>query len=232
VNARAPTRPSRAAIAGLGLSIAVVAAVTLVANRDDLARHCPFLALGCGESIALDVISNVVLFLPFGLCLRWGGPRSRIVFAAALLLSLVIEVAQGSLIAGRDAALRDVLSNGAGGLAGAWLLDWTRHSRGAGKRGLRAFGRAWAAGAVGALALGMVLLQPSVPDGVWSGQREAGGGEFDRFTGSVIDARIGPYTLDWGPIEDAGGGGGPRIWSASDTASPASRRGSRASSAS
>jgi len=202
-------------LAGLALSIALVAAVTLVPNPGDLARHCPFLALECGQAITLDIVTNVVLFLPFGLCLRWTGRRPRAVFGGALLLSFLVELAQGPLVPGRDAALRDVLSNGAGGLAGAWSFEAARNVRAMGTRGLRMLGRTCAAGALGALTLGMVLLQGSLPEGVWYGQREPGGFEFERFTGSVIDARVGGYTLDWGPIENEGS---PREWTPSDTA--------------
>jgi VanZ family protein len=74
-----------------------------------------------------DIVVNVLLYLPLGLCL-WRRPLA-LSLALGALLSLAIEMLQ-MRYAGRHPALFDVLANaqglGAGALAGQWLV---RHGR-------------------------------------------------------------------------------------------------------
>ena len=69
-----------------------------------------------------EPLFNVLLFIPVGVagvlvCPGWGLGRWIVV---GLLLSGSIELAQGLLLPGRDAAASDVVANTAGTVLGAW----------------------------------------------------------------------------------------------------------------
>jgi len=71
----------------------------------------------------IGTIGNVVLFIPFGMALRWRWPSLSVVAVAgcALALSAGVEVAQATL-GGRWANVTDVITNTAGGAIGAMLI--------------------------------------------------------------------------------------------------------------
>jgi hypothetical protein len=70
----------------------------------------------------MDVVLNVLLFIPLGLGLRLAGWPRRRVGGAAFLLSFTIEALQYFVVTGRDASLGDVLTNTTGGVVGAALV--------------------------------------------------------------------------------------------------------------
>ena len=69
----------------------------------------------------LEVIDNMLLFVPFAALLYSLWPRFWRVFVVTILLSISIEVTQLVLRAG-VCQLDDVLNNGIGGLAGLGLV--------------------------------------------------------------------------------------------------------------
>lgn len=71
----------------------------------------------------IGIIGNVVLFIPFGMALRWRWPSLGVVAVAgcALALSAGVEVAQATL-GGRWANVTDVITNTVGGAIGAMLI--------------------------------------------------------------------------------------------------------------
>lgn len=119
-----------------------------------------------GGYLSSDVILNILLFIPFGIGLGLAGVRPR---AAALIAGMgsgAIELAQLLLIAGRFAALHDILTNTAGGATGALLVD----SWAARQRWWRALSP-WAAGTVVVLWTGgAALLRASFPGERWYAQ--------------------------------------------------------------
>jgi glycopeptide antibiotics resistance protein len=88
----------------------------------------PFVASAeAGASAPLEVVANVLLFLPFGLYLgllapTWPWWKAAAVFVGA---SLVLETTQHLLSTG-SFDTSDVIANAAGGLAGAGLLVLAR----------------------------------------------------------------------------------------------------------
>lgn len=118
--------PPRAALALAAGWLAVVAALTLRSAPEQAARvaETPWTCLVCGDAGATDVLLNLLLFLPFGLLLRLAGWRLWRSAALLTALTITIEVIQGTLLVGRDAALSDVLTNAGGGIAGWLLLPW------------------------------------------------------------------------------------------------------------
>ena len=81
----------------------------------------------CGSEGASDILLNIILFAPFGLLARAGGWSWRRVALVFTTLSIGIELAQRTLLVGRDASLGDVLSNGSGALLGWVVLPMLIH---------------------------------------------------------------------------------------------------------
>jgi hypothetical protein len=69
----------------------------------------------------VDVILNVILFVPPGVGLRLAGMSWRRAVMLAGLLSFTVEALQLVAVSGRDASLSDLVSNTAGGALGVWL---------------------------------------------------------------------------------------------------------------
>lgn len=117
------------------VSLALIAAATLFPLPDAAARAAstPLQCIACGDLGGVDLILNVLLFLPLGAGLALGGFSVRRTLALAALLSVVIELLQLTAIPGRDASLGDLLANSTGGGLGAllgthwraWLLPTT-----------------------------------------------------------------------------------------------------------
>ncbi|MGB9739375.1 MAG: VanZ family protein [Chloroflexus sp.] len=89
----------------------------------------PWHVLVFGLSHGVDMLQNVILFVPLGVALSWllagfgMGRRGQIggVFIVAAVVAFGIECAQ-LLIPGRTAALLDVLANASGAALGGWVL--------------------------------------------------------------------------------------------------------------
>src|SRR5918998_1555401 len=90
-----------------------IAATTLVPlpQQSAASQITPLWCLVCGDYGGVDVINNILLFIPFAFGLRLLGLRSQLVVAAGALLSLGIELLQWWVIPGRDASLSDLLTN-------------------------------------------------------------------------------------------------------------------------
>lgn len=71
----------------------------------------------------IEVISNVLMFVPLGVLGVLAFPRVRwwLVPGGCLVLSVLVELAQLSFLAGRFASVVDVAANFAGALVGAAL---------------------------------------------------------------------------------------------------------------
>jgi VanZ like protein len=74
--------------------------------------------IACGELGALDVLANVVMFVPFGFALLLATNRPWLSIAACVATTVIVESLQIRVIVGRDASLSDVLANSLGGLIG------------------------------------------------------------------------------------------------------------------
>jgi hypothetical protein len=150
-------------LAWAGLIVAAVATLTPMHDPRGLASTTPLFCLVCGEAGGADVVSNLLLFLPFALGLRLSGWSWGRCVAAAAAVSFTVEFLQFVVVPGRDASLSDVLTNTASGAIGAALggvlpnLVDPEPTR-AGRLVLSGL-----AGALALLALSAWLLQPDLP---------------------------------------------------------------------
>jgi hypothetical protein len=195
----------KAGLLALAAGAIAVALLTLLPHpgQEELVRATPPTCLVCGALGGVDVILNVLLFVPIGLGLGLLGVPWPLAAAVGLGASGLVEFLQMKVVAGRDASLSDLITNSAGAILGAGL------------------GRSWrglllpSARAAGALAAGWGLawlalatatgsgLHP-VPTGAdWYGQWAPELGHLDRFQGEVLSARAGGAPLPPGRRDDA-----------------------------
>jgi hypothetical protein len=81
----------------------------------------PLWCLVCGDYGGVDVVLNVLLFVPFALGVRLAGVPTLLVVAAGAVISLTVEWVQLTFIPGRDASLSDLTTNTLGSLIGGAL---------------------------------------------------------------------------------------------------------------
>jgi hypothetical protein len=164
--------------------ILFVAGTTLVPLPDQAAaaKATPIWCLVCGHYGGVDVVVNVLLFIPLGMGLRllaWSTPA---VVTTGALISLAVESLQLAVIPGRDASLSDLLTNTLGSWIGAALASQggslLRPAKTQALRLATAAGLAW----LGAQAGTAFLLQPWLPSeplrGEWA-RRKPGHPPFD-----------------------------------------------------
>lgn len=178
--------------------LVVIALVTLV-PRGGGGSTTSDICIFCGHRGLADFVLNVGLFIPLGAALALRGVRFGTAAAAGLLLTLGIELAQMTVIDGRDANVGDVLANGTGAVLGWCLwargLPFIRRTRGGGS---------WPALVAGGLVMTLLLgalqlFRPAFTDATYYTQWAAEFGNMGRFTGEVRASRIGPLSLDGPP---------------------------------
>lgn len=80
----------------------------------------------CGERAIADALVNVILFLPLGAALALPGRRLVVALALGAALSCGVEIAQISLIPGRDASPVDFVFNTLGAAIGVAIIRTSR----------------------------------------------------------------------------------------------------------
>lgn len=187
--------------AAWGAVAAVVAAIVVATLRPapPPAIPLPVYCLVCGELGGVDVILNVILFIPLGAALVAAGVPCRRAMAWTTAVSLTVELLQLSAIAGRDASLSDLLTNSLGGGLGAFGATSWRALIAPAPRNARTLALVAAALALGVMAATAALLHPSIPVmGLW-GQWTPQQLRFEPYSGTVHDFRINgivvPYNL-------------------------------------
>jgi len=136
-----PPSPARSHLAALFVVYLALLGWTVLWKLDvpwvggeRMVKLVPFVATGgAGASAPLEVVVNLLLFIPFGLYLGLLAPArpwwAHLGVVAGV--SLALEVAQYVLAVGRSDST-DVVVNTAGGLVGLGLAAVARHASGAG----------------------------------------------------------------------------------------------------
>ncbi|MCO4100676.1 MAG: VanZ family protein [Gemmatimonas sp.] len=142
--------------------MALIIAATLLPFGGMAAEQIPpAWCVRCGSLWLTDVISNVAMFVPFGVALelrRWTVWRVAVV---SLLFTLGVEALQSvGLPPGRSPALADVMSNTVGGVLGALLVFAWRWQRVASRVQLRVVALGWSAVVCAVVAWSGYMLTP------------------------------------------------------------------------
>ena len=151
------------------LSVLFIGLMTLLPARG-ATYSTPTLCIVCGDVGGVDVVLNVLLFLPLGVGLALRSVSPVKAGLAVALFTLGIEVLQMKVIQGRDASLGDVVMNCLGGalgyLAGATRATWMHPSPRAAARLATGAAVFW----LGLQGVGAIAVRPSFPELPWNGQ--------------------------------------------------------------
>ena len=104
---------------GIAVSVCdalAIAFATLTPSSQQDSPHS--LCLICGDLGGVDVLLNVLLYMPIGAGLAMAGVRRRNSLLALGVSSLLIEVLQWMVIPGRDGSVGDVVTNSLGAFIG------------------------------------------------------------------------------------------------------------------
>lgn len=206
-----PTRPKEGALPlrdrklGLALALAGLAAIltaTLTPRPQQAiaSAETPFSCLVCGDRGMVDVLLNLLLFMPLGFGLRWSGMSLRKVVGLAFLLTATVEFLQFVAVPGRDSSLSDVLTNTLGGTFGALLvgaLPSLIHPDVAQARRLAILATV---ASLLVLAGSAQALLPWAPDGPLIAESAKSRGSRPPFTGKVTFATLSGVSLGDGPV--------------------------------
>lgn len=108
------SRAVRISLAAIALAAICVATLTPATGGES---SFEFWCIACGEFGGLDVVANIVLFVPLGLTLALVFGRRRPAMLIAIATTLAVELLQIRVVTGRDASLSDLLAN----TLGAWI---------------------------------------------------------------------------------------------------------------
>lgn len=174
-------------------ALIAIAIITLVPSDDPGVNS--HLCVVCGSRGGVDAILNVLLFIPLGFGLGLASWRARSTLAATLLLSIVIETLQLSVVPGRDASVGDVITNTLGGMIGFVLATHgNRLLQATTKRArvlLAIYCVLWILIQTGTSA----AFSLAFPGSQYYGQLGRRLGRFEQFRGLVTDARVGSMAI-------------------------------------
>lgn len=184
------------------LSLAAIAWLTLGPAHASSSSIDSHLCLVCGPQAGVDILLNMLLFVPLGVGLRLSGLSPWKAVLICFALSLSIETAQAFIVRGRASTLSDILTNTSGGAIGFWSARtapmWLAPSR---KKA------AWLAAMWGAIWLLIQIVSnysfaPSLSPSQYYGQIAQRGGRA-MFHGQVDSARIGTIPIPDGAFADS-----------------------------
>ncbi|HET6836990.1 MAG TPA: VanZ family protein [Gemmatimonadales bacterium] len=148
----------------------------------------------------MDVLLNVLLFVPLGVGLRISGLRTWLVCACGLAVSLLVETLQLTLIPGRDASLSDLVTNTlgswAGAIAGQHLTRLLFPSEGQATSLALGGALAWLAVQAGTA----ILLRPWAPDEIRGGAWARAAPDRIPFDGMVTAVALSGWSIPNGPM--------------------------------
>lgn len=157
----------------------------------------------CGSRGLADFVSNIFLFLPFGVALGGLGHSPWRALLLGLAFSLGIEMAQVSLIAGRDATTSDVISNATGALLGGWIgVNWVRWAS-MRSPAVRVYLAACVVGLLALVAATGALFQPVDSPRPLTVDSNRGQGAYAAYPGRVLETKVNDRVLAGGQVSAA-----------------------------
>ncbi|MEO7964207.1 MAG: VanZ family protein [Gemmatimonadaceae bacterium] len=184
-------------------AVLAIAYATLRPMPADAYDALPIFCFGCGDLGGLDVVLNVVLFIPLGAALVAAGWSVRRAALACFLFSLCVESLQFRIVTGRDTSLSDLTTNSFGGFLGAWLAMSWRWWLLPTARVARRFTLVAAAAALAVLALTVAALRPTVPEPPYYGQYAPLRLTEVQFDGVVHSLTVGGVDIPYSIVDSA-----------------------------
>ena len=169
----------------------------------DPAYITPSQCIVCGPRGIADAILNVMLFMPLGAALAFGGVRSRDIVLAAFAATLTVETLQ-LFIPGRDASAGDLLFNTLGGLLGSAVPPLNRWARTTVLAKPAPWSVAAAVAGLGIAAAAGGLLRPWFPAIVYYAQWTPSFAHTEQYDGRVLAATLGDLVLNDGRVRRSG----------------------------
>lgn len=180
---------------GVGIVAAAIALATL-RPAPPPSEPLPMFCLVCGDMGGVDVVQNVLLFVPLGAALVLAGISWWRAALYCALASLAIELLQLRVVTGRDSSLSDLVTNSLGGGAGALIVRYHAWLRAPPRAAAYLLALLGAVGMVAALAATGRLLHRSIPAmGLWSQIAPQEHPSFAPFRGTVHHFRVGSTVL-------------------------------------
>jgi len=185
------------------LSMAAILFATLLPESGETVTS--HLCLVCGSRGTVDVILNVLLFLPLGVGLALLGVPAKRGILMMCALSVLIETAQLLTIPGRDATIGDVLTNTLGGILGFAASRetriWLRPTPGE----ATFFIVSWAGMWLAIQTISSFAFVPSIPESQYYGQLAPSLGNFAVFPGRVLTASLEGIPIPNAAFDDSRG---------------------------
>ncbi|HMI49172.1 MAG TPA: VanZ family protein [Gemmatimonadaceae bacterium] len=176
----------------IGSVAAILFATMLPASGQLVGSH---LCLVCGTRGGVDVILNILLFIPLGIGLALSGTAWNRAILIACALSVTVETVQFFFIPGRDATLGDVLTNTIGGAVGFAVASNAANRLRTATPIVAILGAGWCIAWLAIQAMSSFAFAPSIADSKYYGQIARTLGDFAVFPGKVLEARIGDVPI-------------------------------------
>lgn len=182
---------------GVALSIAALGAVfaATLTPVSGPAVTASFWCLTCGDFAAVDVVANIIMFLPLGFAFAFATDRRWRSILACVAVTVFVELMQIRIVAGRDASLSDILSNSLGGLIGVEVALHRRALLRPAPRTAERFAVLWSVVFVAVTAItSLGLRPPDVPRSLWVQWTPERAG-YDGFTGELLKFELDRINL-------------------------------------
>ena len=192
---------SRAARAFIFMAAALVLIATLYpveSTGDGGDIGCLF----CGERALADAIVNVILFMPLGAAAALTGRSTLAALALGAALSGGVELAQITLIPGRDASIGDLFFNTLGAAAGVAIVKTSWWWLGYNRRRASRLSLAAAFIATAIIASTGLLLVPATPERTFFVMWRPDLRHLDRYDAPVRSVTIGGHPVLPSRIEE------------------------------
>ena len=189
---------------GRVVTIVSVAAILFATLLPESGEHVTsHLCLICGSRGGVDVILNVLLFVPLGVGISLLDVPAKRAILMMCVLSVLIETAQLFVIPGRDGTIGDVLTNTLGGTLGfaasrdarIWLRPSPRHAT------ILVVG--WAGTWLAIQTISSFAFVPSIPESQYYGQLAPSLGSFAVFPGHVLTADVEGIAIPNAAFDDS-----------------------------
>jgi glycopeptide antibiotics resistance protein len=185
------------------ITLAAILVATLTPSPDTTVTASVW-CLTCGELVMLDVVANIVMFLPLGFALAATTNRRWLPVLFCVATTVIVESLQVRVVAGRDASLRDVLCNSLGGIIGVELALRRQTLFRPDARIAARLAIVWASVFALVCALTSAGLRPAtVPRSLWV-QRTPARPSFEPFAGRVLGVALNGVDLPQYPPKSMG----------------------------